>query len=175
MRPQVTTPLYGLTRRRILQVAAGAAATTALAPLAATPALAQQPQEYQTMDAPAAHDAALAGEIILVDIRTPPEWAETGIGEGAVAINLRDPGFVQALVRLRQSYPDKPIALICRTGSRSGYAVSTLARQGFPGLVDVPEGMAGSAAGPGWIARGLPVYPGTEAEIAPRLAAVLGE
>ncbi len=174
MRPHVTTPSPGLSRRRILQVAAGAAATTALAPLAATPALAQ-PQEYQTMDAPAAHDAALAGEIILVDIRTPPEWAETGIGEGAVAINLRDPDFVQALVRLRQSYPDKPIALICRTGNRSGYAVSTLAQQGFPGLVDIPEGMAGSAAGPGWIARGLPVYPGTEAEIAPRLAAVLGE
>ena len=173
MRPRSTLPISPPTRRRVLQLAAGTAATAAIAPLAATPALAQ-PAQYRTMDAPAAHDAALAGEIILVDIRTPPEWAETGIGEGAVAINLRDPNFVQTLVKLRQKYPERPIALICRTGARSGYAVTTLARQGFPGLVDIAEGMAGSAAGPGWIARGLPVYPGTEAEIAPRLAAVLG-
>jgi hypothetical protein len=28
---------------------------------------------------------------------------------------------------------------------------------GFTRILDVPEGMVGSAAGPGWIARGLPV------------------
>jgi hypothetical protein len=32
-----------------------------------------------------------------------------------------------------------------------------LAEAGFTGIVDVPEGMLGSSAGPGWLARDLPV------------------
>ncbi len=126
---------------------------------------------FGTLDAPTAYEKAKAGEIILVDIRTPPEWAETGVGEGALAINMRDPAFVKALVVLRQRNPEKPIALICRTGNRSGYVVKTLATQGFPGLVDVSEGMAGSKAGPGWLKRGLPTYPGTKEEIVKRIEA----
>lgn len=130
-----------------------------------------RPASWGQMDAPTAHEKAMAGEIILVDIRTPPEWAQTGIGEGALAINMRDPEFVKALVVLRQLNPEKPIALICRTGNRSGYVVKALAQQGFPGLVDVPEGMAGSKAGPGWLKRGLPTYPGKKEEIVKRLKA----
>lgn len=125
------------------------------------------------MDPLTAFNAARKGEIILVDIRTPQEWAETGIGEGAIALDMRAPDFVRSLVTLRKTYEDKPIAMICRTGNRSGYVVQTLAAQGFPGLVDVSEGMAGGPNGKGWLARALPVYPGTPDEIAPRLDAVM--
>ena len=130
---------------------------------------------FGTLDAASAYEKAKDGEIILVDIRTPPEWAETGVGEGALAINMRDPEFVKALVVLRQRNPETPIALICRTGNRSGYVVKTLAAQGFPGLVDVSEGMAGSKAGPGWLKRGLPTYPGTKDEIVRRLKAAFSQ
>ena len=173
MRPQVTTRRQPPGRRVFLAMAG--LAMVGIGALALPAALAQTGKKGgpETMDADSAYKAAQAGEIILVDIRTPQEWQQTGIGEGALALDMRAPDFVRQLVSLRQSYADKPIALICRTGNRSGYVVGTLSEQGFPDLVDVPEGMAGSSAGPGWLARGLPVYPGTEAEIEKRLKAVL--
>ncbi len=179
MRPQVTTlktaAKSATTRRRFLAVAMAAGTAGVLA--SAQPGLAQSTRQkgYEIMQADQAHAAAKSGEIILVDIRTPQEWQQTGIGDGAIALDMRDADFVKSLVALRQKYEDKPIALICRTGNRSGYVVSTLTDQGFPGLVDVAEGMAGGPNGTGWINRGLPVYPGSPAEIQPRLDAVLGD
>jgi rhodanese-related sulfurtransferase len=120
-----------------------------------------------------AFDKAKSGEIILVDIRTPEEWAQTGIPEGAIALDMRAPEFVQTLAKLRQDNPETPIALSCRTGNRSNYAVTALTQQGFPLLVDAHEGIAGGSNGPGWLAANLPVYPGTADEIAKRLDAVL--
>ena len=76
-------------------------------------------------------------------------------------------------MQLRSAYPEKPIALICRTGNRSGYVFDALNKQGFPNLMDVSEGMAGGRNGKGWIPRGLPIYAGTDAEITPRLIAVM--
>ena len=172
MRPQV------ITRRNLLQKGAQfLAATAPMLALGAGPALSQTATSrgYEIMDAQKAYEAAQKGEIILIDIRTPREWAETGIGEGAIALDMREKDFVQNLVKLRQDNPETPLALICRTGNRSGYVVQTLAQQGFPGLVDVSEGMVGGPNGQGWITRGLPVYPGVQAEIEKRRAAALGE
>ena len=50
-----------------------------------------------------------------------------------------------------------PIALICRTGNRTSQAQQFLQAQGFTRVYNVREGMAGSAAGPGWLKRELPV------------------
>jgi rhodanese-related sulfurtransferase len=52
-----------------------------------------------------------------------------------------------------------PIGLICRTGNRTTQVQAWLARQGYTNVYNVKEGMAGSRAGPGWIARGLPLEP----------------
>ncbi len=133
------------------------------------------PKGYDIMDAQSAYDAAKAGEIILVDIRRPDEWETTGIAEGAVALDMREEGFVNSLVQLRQIYPDRPIALICRTGNRTNHVVSTLAAQNFPGLVDVSEGMVGGRNGQGWLSRGLPIYAGQQGEITRRLNAVMSQ
>ncbi len=165
MRPEVTSRP---TRRHLLALGAGALAL-AMSPAGA---LAQQDMPVAKMTTREAHDAAQAGEIILVDIRTPEEWRETGIGEGAIALDMRTDDFVKRLVDLRIKYPDTPIALICRTGNRSQFATSALAGQGFPGLVDVVGGMAGSRKGKGWLAEGLPVYQATPEEITARLKAV---
>jgi len=167
MRTRVTTPFIRLNRRSVL-IAATVAITSGLL-LKAQPTMAAE----SSMSAPDALKAVKAGEIILVDIRTPPEWAQTGIAEGAIALDMTDKSFVDSLVKLRATYPEKPIALICRTGNRSGYVFDALDKQGFPGLVDVSEGMAGGPNGQGWIPRGLPVYAGTDAEIAPRLKVVM--
>lgn len=173
MRQQVTT-LFTKPNRRIFLgaiLAVGVVGYTAFV----RPDFAKKAgvKGYEVMEADAAHTAAKGGDIILVDIRTPEEWQETGIGEGAIALDMREGNFVTSLVELRKNNPETPIALICRTGNRSGYVVDALVKQKFPGLVDVSEGMAGGRNGQGWIRRGLPVYAGTAAEIAPRLAAVM--
>ncbi len=167
MQGQVTSPFLQSSRRVFL--------TGAIAAVAAGIALNAAPVQAgeATMTPPEAHMAAVAGDIILVDIRTPPEWAQTGIGEGAIALDMTQKDFVDSLVKLRNTYPEKPIAVICRTGNRSGYVFDALTKQGFPGLVNVPEGMAGGRNGKGWIPRGLPTYPGTKEEIEKRLNDVM--
>jgi len=104
-----------------------------------------------------AHAAAVAGEILLIDIRTPDEWARTGVGEGARPLDMRRPDFVEALRRLAGPGNDRPVALICARGVRSARMAARLAEAGFGEIIDVPEGMLGSRAGPGWIAEGLPL------------------
>jgi rhodanese-related sulfurtransferase len=47
--------------------------------------------------------------------------------------------------------------LICRTGNRTTQVQRYLEAQGFTQVFNVREGMAGSAAGPGWLRRGLPL------------------
>ena len=104
-----------------------------------------------------AYAKALAGEIVLIDIRTPEEWADTGLPDVALQDNLYAPDFVQKLIAIRDQNPDTPLALICRTGNRSGGASAQLYQAGLTSVIDVVEGMAGSGVGPGWVTRGLPV------------------
>lgn len=114
-----------------------------------------------SLSAPDAYDQTKAGSITLIDIRTPPEWRQTGVAEGALRIDMRQPGGPQAFADavLAQVGGDKaaPIALICRTGSRTAAMQQELQSRGFSHVYTVAEGMAGSAAGPGWLKRGLPV------------------
>lgn len=130
-----------------------------LALLAATgPALAAP-----DMAAPDAAAAVSAGRLTLIDIRTPPEWKETGVARGAKRINMLHPqgapGFVDQLLGEVKGDRNAPIALICRTGNRSSQVQRYLQSVGFTQVHNVNEGMTGSAAGPGWLKRGLPVEP----------------
>ncbi len=109
-----------------------------------------------TISALHAHDAVLSGDIVLIDIREPEEWADTGIPEGAHAIDMRRPDFAKAVRALIREAPDMQVALICARGVRSARMSQQLASAGVTGVVDVSEGMLGSASGPGWLARGLP-------------------
>ena len=92
-----------------------------------------------------------------MDIRTPKEWQSTGIGEGAQTLDMRREDFVPALARLTQGDKSAAIALICARGVRSARLSNRLTEAGFTNIIDVPEGMLGSAAGPGWVRAGLPV------------------
>jgi rhodanese-related sulfurtransferase len=110
-----------------------------------------------TLTAAEAHAKAIAGEITLIDIRRPEEWAETGSGEGAHRIDLRREDFTDAVAALVDGNRAAPIALICARGVRSARESNRLQAAGFTNIIDVPEGMLGSSAGPGWIAAGLPL------------------
>ena len=113
--------------------------------------------QVQQMTPDEAYAKALAGEIVLIDIRTPEEWAETGVADVALKNNLYAPDFVQKLLAIRGQNPEIPLALICRSGNRSGGTTAQLYQAGLTNVIDVVEGMGGSGVGPGYIARGLPL------------------
>jgi len=162
MRPEVTINRRYQSRRSFFALGAGAfAAAILIGTVPSEAANEQKAADIGYMKPGEAHKAALAGEIILIDIRRPEEWLETKVAEGAIGLDMREENFVPTLVALRRANPEKPIAMICRTGNRTGYVTSALAGQGFPGLIDVNEGMQGGPNGPGWLKRGLPTYDGT--------------
>lgn len=105
----------------------------------------------------AAHRAAASGRITLIDIRRPDEWNATGSGEHAHRLDMRRRDFLGQLDRLVGFDRAKPIALICASGVRTKWLARQLRTAGYSQIIDVPEGMMGSAAGPGWLRTGLPV------------------
>ncbi|WP_298261894.1 rhodanese-like domain-containing protein [uncultured Litoreibacter sp.] len=109
------------------------------------------------IDPMTAHKQAVAGEITLIDIRRPDEWARTGSGVGAQQLDMRRKDFIEALTTIVNGNTDSPVALICARGVRSARMSNLLEQAGFTTIIDVPEGMLGSASGPGWLKRGLPV------------------
>jgi rhodanese-related sulfurtransferase len=111
------------------------------------------------MTASEAHEAQKKGEIILVDVRTPNEWAKTGIGEGVHAISAADPNFLARLEELAAGDKSRKIGFICATGARSGQVAQILRQYGWENVVNVHDGMMGNRTAPGWIRSGLPVVP----------------
>ncbi len=105
------------------------------------------------------------GEITIIDVRLPFEWAETGLPEPATGISLQDEtlkprqGFIDDLVAFVDGDRNRPIALICARGNRSSFAQKLLAANGFTQIYDVTEGMVGGVNGSGWIKRNLPTAP----------------
>jgi rhodanese-related sulfurtransferase len=98
----------------------------------------------------------LAEGAVLVDIRRPDEWKETGIVEGAHLLTFFDsagkvnPGFLDSFTALAGK--DDPVVLICRTGSRSSVVARYFAdRGGYRQIDHVEKGITG------WIAGGNPV------------------
>lgn len=128
------------------------------------PALAQsilsRPEDLGiVMSAKEAHAKALAGELLLLDIRTPGEWRETGLPASAKALTMHQRGadFLAKLDELTGNDKSKPVALICAVGSRTTYLQAILRKLGYSHIINVAEGMIGGRFGPGWIKSGLPV------------------
>lgn len=99
----------------------------------------------------------LTRELVLVDIRREDEWALTGVIEGSLRLTFFDQsGNAKAadwLRQLDQLVPlDKPLALICRSGYRSGLVCDFLSQAGQRAQIyNVTGGILA------WLAAGLPV------------------
>lgn len=106
-----------------------------------------------------------SGEIYLIDIRRPDEWARTGVAVDAIPIDMRRKDFEYVLQSVLDTSGERRVASICARGVRSKRMDRRLTNAGFPNVTDVPEGMLGSGAGPGWIAKKLPLRAPTEAEL----------
>ncbi|MCB9993077.1 MAG: rhodanese-like domain-containing protein [Hyphomicrobiaceae bacterium] len=141
-----------LSRRLVLGAGVAAAAAMPIAGFAA---------DDPNITDRSAYDRQQAGQMIIVDVRTPQEWQQTGVAVGAEPIDMNDPQFLQKLAELRQQNPGTEFGFICRSGNRSGQVQSFLAQNNVPDVYSVSGGMSGNGQSAGWIADGLPVEPWT--------------
>ena len=124
------------------------------------PSLAQSLAGDQ-LSAPEAWERAKTQEIMLIDVRTPAEWRQTGMPATALGNDWWQDGgktgFIERILALTGGRRDRPIAVICARGIRSGAARQLLSESGFTKVYDIGEGMLGSRQGPGWLKRDLPL------------------
>jgi rhodanese-related sulfurtransferase len=108
----------------VLAASAGcsrAAETPAVAPTAA-PTIAPAEAAQRVAD----------GQAVLIDVREPKEWAETGVAAPATLLPLSDlNGDRKQWKAFLEKNRDKELILYCRTGSRSGRAAKLLAEEGY--------------------------------------------
>ncbi len=121
----------------------------------AMPALAQT--ALPSVSVREAHARQKAGQSILVDIRRPEEWEDTGVPEGAIKLDMTSPAFEARLAALRAENPGKQIDLICRTANRTRDVQQALMRRGWRDIVNVRGGLLGNPGNPGWLDEKLPV------------------
>ncbi len=71
--------------------------------------------------------------ILLVDVRTPQEFRQSGHLPGAANYPLEE-----LASRYQQWFPhlDQPIGLYCLSGSRSRYAAKWLTKRGYTQIID---------------------------------------
>jgi rhodanese-related sulfurtransferase len=99
-------------------------------------------------------------KILLIDIRRPDEWQETGVAENAHKLDMTDEMFLAKLSKITEGNRTKPIALICRTASRTRVVQSALSQMGYSSIINVEGGMEGNENDKGWIKHGLPIVKG---------------
>jgi rhodanese-related sulfurtransferase len=76
--------------------------------------------------------------LVVLDVRTPPELkGPLGKIEGVINIPVQN---LKARINELDEYKDKKIAIICRTGNRSGVAQKILENRGFD-AVNILGGM----------------------------------
>ena len=96
-----------------------------------------------------------AGKAVLVDVREPSEWAESGVAAPAVLLPKSefDAGQIGEWKDFLAKTGDKQIILYCRSGKRAGVVAAELAKQGHP--------VANAGGFKDWQGAGLPVRSGT--------------
>jgi len=77
------------------------------------------------------------GNAQIVDVRTPAEWNE-GIVEGAIMNNIYEDDFEKQLEKLDK---EKPVAVYCKVGGRSGQAMGKMNKLGFKEVYNLDGGM----------------------------------
>jgi rhodanese-related sulfurtransferase len=103
-----------------------------------------------SVDAAAAITDNPPDDLVVLDVRTPEEFAE-GHLEGAVLVDFYAADFADQLAALDT---DVPYLVYCRSGNRSGQALGMMEQLGFASAVDVDGGIVA------WADAGLPVTTG---------------
>jgi rhodanese-related sulfurtransferase len=97
-------------------------------------------------------------DTLLIDVREPAEWEQTGAPVGAKLISNSRGDFVDAVLEAVGGDKTRPVAVICRSGNRSVRAAERLASAGFTRVTNIGDGMSGrDGVGPGWLGANLPL------------------
>ena len=115
-------------------------------------------------------DKLVKSGVPIVDIRTQPEWEESGIVSGSKLLTFFDergradgPAWLQKISPIAK--PDQPVILICRSGSRTKAASQFLSAQsGYAKVYNVKSGIKG------WVKDGGTLVPATQSIAACRNA-----
>lgn len=74
-----------------------------------------------------------SGQAVLVDVREPKEWAETGVAAPAVLLSKSDfDGRREVWGKFLADRGGKAVIVYCRTGRRSEAVAEKLAQEGVP-------------------------------------------
>lgn len=138
-------------KRTVHAFAAALLCLGALSPLAA---------RAEVIDVDSAELARLAASgVVVVDIRTEPEWKETGVIAGSHLLTFFDEkGRADPAAWLEKlkafAPPDRQVAVICRSGNRTQPVSRLLAQQaGYRTVYNVRKGIRA------WSADGRPLVP----------------
>ncbi|RKE22904.1 rhodanese-like domain-containing protein [Streptomyces sp. TLI_171] len=111
-----------------------------------------QPAPAQ-IDPAEAHRLAAAGEVLLLDVREPAEYAEVH-APGAFLLPLPGLAAGEGPADLARAAADgRPVLAVCRSGNRSMLAAELLSARGVP-TANVVGGMRA------WALAGLPAHRG---------------
>ncbi len=103
-------------------------------------------QAPEALDAKSFQEAIGQGKALLVDVRTPAEYA-SGHLEGSLNVDWTGPNYEAEFAKLPK---DQPLLLYCRSGGRSGQALEYLKSKGYQ--VQHMDGGIGA-----WMNADLPV------------------
>lgn len=104
----------------------------------------------ETVDAGTASNLAAAPDAVLLDIRTPEEFAEARI-EGSINIDFYEADFADRIGELDR---DTSYVVYCRSDNRSGQAMDLFRDLGFAEVHEIDGGIVA------WIEAGLPTISG---------------
>lgn len=88
-----------------------------------------------------------SGDIVVIDVRTPKEWQQTGIVKGSIPIMFFDEkrrAHTQEWMNQASVYiaPENEVVLICRSGNRSKTIANYLSQQhGYKRVYNVKGGI----------------------------------
>ncbi|HEU5079170.1 MAG TPA: rhodanese-like domain-containing protein [Opitutaceae bacterium] len=89
------------------------------------------------------------GKAVLVDVREPKEWKDTGVATPATLLAKSDFDGAQASWKpFLETHRDKTLILYCRSGKRSGAVAKELAEKGY--------NVANAGGFEAWKSAGLP-------------------
>lgn len=100
------------------------------------------------------------GKAVLVDVREPAEWSESGVAAPALLLAKSDFDGAQTawkpfLEKVSAAKGERPTVIVyCRSGRRSAAVAEALAKQGFT--------VANAGSLKDWSAAGLPTRPASE-------------
>ena len=112
-----------------------------------------QTNKFKTVDVEEFAKAVADSSYVVLDVRTPAEYAEGHIPGTHFNIDVLEDSYTKTALKVLPK--DRPVALYCRSGNRSKNAARILAQHGYQ-VLELGTGLRG------WSAAGKKIETGTE-------------